>query len=55
MFTSIAGLAVVVTGGTRGIGKGIASVFARNGARVLITGRDFETARSASCGPRPSS
>ena len=47
MFTSIAGRAVVVTGGTRGIGKGIASVFARNGARVLITGRDFEVARAA--------
>jgi 3-oxoacyl-[acyl-carrier protein] reductase len=40
MFTSIAGRAVMVTGGTRGIGKGIAAVFARNGARVLITGRD---------------
>ena len=39
MFTSIAGRAVVVTGGSRGIGKGIAAVFARNGARVLITGR----------------
>jgi 3-oxoacyl-[acyl-carrier protein] reductase len=47
MFTSIAGRAVVVTGGTRGIGKGIASVFARNGARVLITGRDFEVGRAA--------
>lgn len=47
MFTSIAGRAVVVTGGSRGIGKGIASVFARNGARVLITGRDFEAARTA--------
>ena len=47
MFTSIAGRAVVVTGGTRGIGKGIASVFARNGARVLITGRDSETGRAA--------
>ncbi len=48
MFTSIAGRAVVVTGGTRGIGKGIASVFARNGAKVLITGRDAEAARAAS-------
>jgi 3-oxoacyl-[acyl-carrier protein] reductase len=47
MFTSIAGRAVVVTGGTRGIGKGIASTFARNGAKVLITGRDAETARAA--------
>ena len=47
MFTSIAGRAVVVTGGTRGIGKGIAGVFARNGARVLITGRDSDVARTA--------
>jgi 3-oxoacyl-[acyl-carrier protein] reductase len=47
MFTSIAGRAVVVTGGTRGIGKGIASVFSRNGARVLITGRDSDAARAA--------
>ena len=47
MFTSIAGRAVVVTGGTRGIGKGIASVFASNGARVLITGRDSDAARAA--------
>jgi 3-oxoacyl-[acyl-carrier protein] reductase len=47
MFTSIAGRAVVVTGGSRGIGKGIASVFARNGARVLITGRDYGAANAA--------
>ncbi len=40
MFTSIAGRSVVVTGGTRGIGRGIAAVFARNDARVLVTGRD---------------
>ena len=47
MFTSIEGRVVVVTGGTRGIGKGIAAVFARSGARVLITGRDAGTARQA--------
>src|SRR5207302_1401189 len=47
MFTSIAGRAVVVTGGTRGIGKGIAAVFARNGARVLITSRDQASGEKA--------
>jgi 3-oxoacyl-[acyl-carrier protein] reductase len=47
MFTSIAGRSVVVTGGTRGIGKGIAAVFARHGARVLITGRDSEAGEKA--------
>ena len=47
MFTSVEGRAVVVTGGTRGIGKGIASVFARSGARVLITGRDEADGQAA--------
>ena len=38
MFSSMAGRSVVVTGGSRGIGRGIARVFAEAGARVLITG-----------------
>jgi 3-oxoacyl-[acyl-carrier protein] reductase len=46
MFTSIAGRAVVVTGATRGIGRGIARVFAAAGARVLIVGRDAEAAKA---------
>jgi 3-oxoacyl-[acyl-carrier protein] reductase len=50
VFTSVEGRAVVVTGGTRGIGKGIAAVFARSGARVLITGRDHEAGKAAAAG-----
>lgn len=46
MFTSIEGYSVVVTGGTKGIGKGIARVFANAGANVLITGRDEVSAQN---------
>ncbi len=40
MFTSISGRSVLVTGGTKGIGKGLAAGFAAEGAKVVITGRD---------------
>lgn len=42
MFTSVAGRSVIVTGGSKGIGFGIAKVFAAAGASVLIGGRDAE-------------
>ena len=43
----LAGQAVVVTGGTRGIGAGIARAFLRAGAQVLVCGRS-EPAAAAS-------
>ena len=46
MLTPIHGRSVVVTGGTKGIGKGIARIFAMQGAHVLLTGRDEAAARS---------
>ncbi len=39
MLTSIAGRSVVVTGGSKGIGKGIARVFASKGGKVLVVSR----------------
>jgi 3-oxoacyl-[acyl-carrier protein] reductase len=46
MFSSMKGRSVLVTGGSRGIGKGIAAAFAAEGAQVVITGRDHEASES---------
>jgi 3-oxoacyl-[acyl-carrier protein] reductase len=47
MFTPVEGRTVIVTGGTKGIGKGIATEFAKAGANVVVTGRDAAAGEAA--------
>jgi 3-oxoacyl-[acyl-carrier protein] reductase len=42
MFTSLQGRTAVVTGGSKGIGRGIAETFANAGVNVVITGRNSD-------------
>ncbi|HEY3965459.1 MAG TPA: SDR family NAD(P)-dependent oxidoreductase, partial [Planctomycetaceae bacterium] len=52
---SVTGQIVVVSGGSRGIGRALAEGFAERGSQVIITGRESATieaaAREMSSGP----
>ena len=50
MFTSVKDRSVVVTGASKGIGKGIAEVFARAGAKVLVVARNGDAAEEVARG-----
>ena len=54
MLTSIEGRSVIVTGASKGIGKGIARVFAGQGARVLMAARNLAQAEAAAAEIRSS-
>jgi 3-oxoacyl-[acyl-carrier protein] reductase len=46
VLTSLSGRSVIVTGASKGIGKGIAWIFASKGAQVLLAARDLTQAQA---------
>jgi 3-oxoacyl-[acyl-carrier protein] reductase len=47
MLTSIEGKSVIVTGASKGIGKGIARAFARHGGKVMLVARNVTMVEAA--------
>ncbi|MCY4153357.1 MAG: 3-oxoacyl-ACP reductase FabG [Aestuariivita sp.] len=47
MLTTLKDRSVIVTGGSKGIGRGIATIFARQGAKVTIAARNEDQLRQA--------
>lgn len=47
MERKLEGKVIVVSGGTKGVGRAVSEEFARQGARVVIGGRDEESARKS--------
>ena len=47
MLTPIAGRSVIVTGASKGNGKGIAKLSCRNGGKVLVVSRDLDEAEAS--------
>lgn len=47
MFTSLKGKSVIVTGASKGIGKGIATVFGRQGVKLLMVARSEDALNAA--------
>jgi NAD(P)-dependent dehydrogenase (short-subunit alcohol dehydrogenase family) len=48
----LSGKAVIVTGGSRGLGRGIARALNENGVRLALVGRDFAAAEAAAAEAR---